>query len=240
MNLVEGMLVESGSAGGAASGTLCVAFPGASVPLPAATADRVRRQRARRGARPAARVTAPEPRRARSPPPCIIVELLGRRDPRDLPHRDRAARHRAPERRRAAKPALGEAVRIAVDDDPTAFHLFDSSTGDRLGGIVTLPARRRRRRRRRERPPRPAGPPAQGGRPGLPAARSRPWCSSASSPSIPSCATSSSCSTRRRRCPASRRATSGCTRSSRPSPRPSSPRASSPRSSSWSWWCRSA
>ena len=34
----------------------------------------------------------------------------------------------------AAKPGIGEAVRIAIDDDPRAFHLFDSSTGERLGG----------------------------------------------------------------------------------------------------------
>jgi hypothetical protein len=34
----------------------------------------------------------------------------------------------------APKPGLGEAVRIAVDEDPRAYHLFDAASGDRLGG----------------------------------------------------------------------------------------------------------
>ena len=32
------------------------------------------------------------------------------------------------------KPELGEAVRIAVDPDPDAYHLFDAATGERLAG----------------------------------------------------------------------------------------------------------
>ncbi len=43
MNLIEGMLVESGGPDGeGVGGALCVAFPGASVPLPTAAADGVR------------------------------------------------------------------------------------------------------------------------------------------------------------------------------------------------------
>jgi ABC-type sugar transport system ATPase subunit len=33
----------------------------------------------------------------------------------------------------AAKPAIGEAVRIGVAADPRAYHLFDVATGARLG-----------------------------------------------------------------------------------------------------------
>jgi hypothetical protein len=34
----------------------------------------------------------------------------------------------------AAKPKIGESVRIAVDPDPAAYHLFDPAAGgDRLG-----------------------------------------------------------------------------------------------------------
>ncbi len=34
-------------------------------------------------------------------------------------------------------PSIGESVRIAVDPDPNAFHLFDASSGVRLGSVVT-------------------------------------------------------------------------------------------------------
>jgi TOBE domain len=33
----------------------------------------------------------------------------------------------------APKPKIGEAVRIAVSPDPRAYHLFDVTTGQRLG-----------------------------------------------------------------------------------------------------------
>ena len=37
----------------------------------------------------------------------------------------------------APSPPIGEAVRIAVDPDPAAYHLFDAATGARLGAVVT-------------------------------------------------------------------------------------------------------
>jgi hypothetical protein len=35
----------------------------------------------------------------------------------------------------APKPGLGEAVRIAIDPDPSAYHLFDATSGVRLGDV---------------------------------------------------------------------------------------------------------
>ncbi len=100
MNLVEGMLVESGapdSEGGDGHGTLSVAFPGASVPLPPAVADAVRGSGPDvvLGLRPEALHLSPDgaiggQRRHR--------RAARRRDARHLLHRDRRPHHRAPGR----------------------------------------------------------------------------------------------------------------------------------------------
>ncbi len=79
MNLVEGMLVESGMSGsqvGTGRGTLCVAFPGASVPLPPEVADTVRGAGPDvvLGLRPEAVHLSPDGPIAAS---VVIVELLG-------------------------------------------------------------------------------------------------------------------------------------------------------------------
>jgi multiple sugar transport system ATP-binding protein len=36
----------------------------------------------------------------------------------------------------APKPKLGEGVRIAIVDDPGAYHLFDAASGARLGELL--------------------------------------------------------------------------------------------------------
>ncbi len=135
MNLVEGMLVESGTpdaAGGTGRGTLCVAFPGASVPLPAAVAERVRGTGPDvvLGLRPESLRLSPDGSIAAS---VIIVELLGA-ETHVICHTETGARVIVRQNAGAAKPGIGDAVRIAVDDDPQAYHLFDSATGERLGG----------------------------------------------------------------------------------------------------------
>ena len=135
MNLVEGMLVESGTAdteGGGGRGTLCVAFPGASVPLPAAVADKVRGSGPDvvLGVRPESLRLSPDGPIAAT---VVIVELLGA-ETHVICSTETGARVIVRQNAGAAKPGIGEAVRIAVDDDPLAYHLFDSSTGERLGG----------------------------------------------------------------------------------------------------------
>ncbi len=135
MNLVEGMLVEGGAAdgeAGAENGTLYVAFPGASVPLPAAVADRVRGSGPDvvLGVRPEALRLSPDGAIAAT---VIIVELLGA-ETHVICHTETGARIIVRQSAAAAKPKLGEAVRIAVDGDAAAYHLFDASTGERLGG----------------------------------------------------------------------------------------------------------
>jgi len=135
MNLVEGMLVESGAPdaeGGGGRGTLCVAFPGASVPLPAAVADRVRGSGPDvvLGVRPESLRLSPDGSIAAT---VIIVELLGA-ETHVICSTETGARVIVRQSAGAAKPGIGDAVRIAVDDDPPAYHLFDSSTGERLGG----------------------------------------------------------------------------------------------------------
>ena len=135
MNLVEGMLVESGTAeaeGGTGRGTLCVAFPGASVPLPADVADRVRGTGPDvvLGVRPESLRLSPDGSIAAS---VIIVELLGA-ETHVICHTETGARVIVRQNAGAAKPGIGDAVRIAVDDDPRAYHLFDAATGERLGG----------------------------------------------------------------------------------------------------------
>jgi multiple sugar transport system ATP-binding protein len=134
MNLVEGMLVESGAAdtdGGGGRGTLCVAFPGASVPLPAAVADRVRGSGPDvvLGVRPESLRLSPDGAIAAT---VIIVELLGA-ETHVICHTETGARVIVRQSAAAPRPSIGQAVRIAVDDDPAAYHLF-SASGERLGG----------------------------------------------------------------------------------------------------------
>jgi len=132
MNLVEGMLVENGPADAEGAGaTLCVAFPGASVPLPAAVASQVRGlgPDVVLGVRPESLRLSADGAIAAT---VIIVELLGA-ETHVICHTETGARIIVRQNAAAAKPKLGEAVRIAVDDDAAAYHLFDSSTGERLG-----------------------------------------------------------------------------------------------------------
>ena len=137
MNLVEGMLVENGppdasGGGGSGSGTLCVAFAGASVPLPPEVADAVRGSGPDvvLGLRPEALHLSPDGVIAAS---VIIVELLGA-ETHVICHTETGARIIVRQGAGAAKPGIGAAVRIAVDPDPQTYHLFDATTGDRLAG----------------------------------------------------------------------------------------------------------
>ena len=63
----------------------------------------------------------------------VIVELLGA-ETHVICHTETGARIIVRQGAAAAKPKIGEAVRIAVDADPRAYHLFDAASGDRLGG----------------------------------------------------------------------------------------------------------
>jgi multiple sugar transport system ATP-binding protein len=135
MNLVEGMLVESGApdaGAGDGTGTLSVAFPGASVPLPAEVANVVRGAGPDvvLGLRPESLHLSPDGAIAAS---VIIVELLGA-ETHVICHTETGARIIVRQGASSARPALGEAVRIAVDASPQAYHLFDAATGERLGG----------------------------------------------------------------------------------------------------------
>ena len=140
MNLIEGMLVESGApaAGrrrrrrGADGALVAVAFPGASVPLPAEVADAVRGAGPDvvLGLRPESLHLSPDgpDRRLRD-----HRRAARCRDARDLPHRDGRADHRAPGCvGRQAEAGRGGAHRHRPR--PGAYHLFDAATGERLGG----------------------------------------------------------------------------------------------------------
>jgi multiple sugar transport system ATP-binding protein len=140
MNLVEGMLVESGpagaeagggSGGGMERGTLCVAFPGASVPLPRQVADSVRGAGPDvvLGLRPESVSLSGDGVIAAT---VVIVELLGA-ETHVICSTETGTRLIVRQSADAAKPAIGEAVRIAVSADPRAYHLFDVATGARLG-----------------------------------------------------------------------------------------------------------
>jgi multiple sugar transport system ATP-binding protein len=134
MNLVEGMLVESGApdaGAGDGTGTLSVAFAGASVPLPAEVANVVRGAGPDvvLGLRPESLHLSQDGAIAAS---VIIVELLGA-ETHVICHTETGARIIVRQGASAAKPGLGEAVRIAVDPAPQAYHLFDAATGERLG-----------------------------------------------------------------------------------------------------------
>ena len=62
----------------------------------------------------------------------IIVELLGA-ETHVICHTENDARIIVRQGPSAPKPGLGEAVRIAIDPDPSAYHLFDATSGARLG-----------------------------------------------------------------------------------------------------------
>ena len=133
MNLLEGMLVESGAASGALGGRgpLAVAFPGGSVPLPARVGDVVRGDGPEvvLGVRPEAlRLDAAGPIAAS----VIIVELLGA-ETHVICATENGTRIIVRQSAAAPRPSLGEAVHIAVDGDDSAYHLFDGASGQRLG-----------------------------------------------------------------------------------------------------------
>jgi multiple sugar transport system ATP-binding protein len=134
MNLMDGMLVESGPAeadGDGEMGQLCVAFPGSSVPLPLEIADAVR------GAKPDVILgVRPEALRLSPDGPIsaavIIVEPLGA-ETHVICHTENDTRIIVRQSGSAPKPKLGEAVRIAIANETGAYHLFDRRTGERLG-----------------------------------------------------------------------------------------------------------
>jgi multiple sugar transport system ATP-binding protein len=136
MNLIQGMLVESGPSGtgpdpGVGRGTLCVAFPGASVPLPAEVAEFVRGAGPDivLGLRPEAVNLSSDGSIGAS---VVIVELLGA-ETHVICTTESGTRLIVRQNATATKPAIGESVRIAVAADPRAYHLFDAATGQRLG-----------------------------------------------------------------------------------------------------------
>ncbi len=137
MNLMEGMLVESGAPAGAEQngrGALSVAFAGASVPLPPAVADAVRGAGPEvvLGLRPEALHLS---ERGAIGATVVIVELLGA-ETHVICHTETGATVIVRQSASAAKPKIGEAVRIAVDPDPASFHLFDAAAGTRLGAVA--------------------------------------------------------------------------------------------------------
>ena len=136
MNLIEGLLVESGPTGaapegGVDTGTLCVAFPGASVPLPPEVAEVVRGAGPDvvLGLRPEAVHLSPDGSIGAS---VVIVELLGA-ETHVICTTETGTRLIVRQGAVAPKPAIGDSVRIAVAADPQAYHLFDAASGERLG-----------------------------------------------------------------------------------------------------------
>ncbi len=134
MNLLEGMLVQSGPSGGesaGAPGVLCVAFPGASVPLPPEVGDPLR------GVGPEV-VLGLRPENLRLDPggaiaaTVVIVELLGA-ETHVICQTENGTRLIVRQAADAPKPKLGETVHVAVEGGPAAYHLFDATTGERLG-----------------------------------------------------------------------------------------------------------
>ena len=138
MNLMEGMLVENAPATIGAAGTgrmlhssMAVTFPGASVSLPEEVGDPVR------GAGPDV-ILGVRPESLRLAPmgaiaaTVVIVELLGA-ETHVICQSETGARIIVRQPPSASKPALGEAVRIEVDGDAASYHLFDKTTGERLG-----------------------------------------------------------------------------------------------------------
>ena len=151
MNLLEGMLVESGAPARAVVSTRRArtsplrGLPGRVGAAAAPVADAVRGAGPDvvLGLRPEALHLSPDGPIAAT---VIIVELLGA-ETHVICHTENDARiivRQGAERR--AKPGLGEAVRIAIDPDPRAYHLFDATTGDRLGGCAVTAVTGARRR----------------------------------------------------------------------------------------------
>ena len=134
MNLMDGMLVESGTSAGAGEaggrGALSVAFVGASVPLPPAVADAVRGAGPEivLGLRPEALHLSEDGAIGAT---VVIVELLGA-ETHVICHTETGATVIVRQSAAAAKPKIGAAVRIAVDPDPASYHLFDAASGARL------------------------------------------------------------------------------------------------------------
>ena len=135
MNLIAGMLVESGAATRRhrRPARCCVAFPGASVPLPDAVGDAVR------GAGPEV-VLGLRPEALRLEPGRAHRGHRGHRraargrDPCDLQHRD-GARIIVRQAAAAARPA----TRCASQWTPTvAFHLFDADRRPAGRSVVTV------------------------------------------------------------------------------------------------------
>ena len=114
---------------------MSVAFPGASVPLPAEVADTVR------GAGPDVVLgLRPESLHLGDDgvigATVVIVELLGA-ETHVICQSETGARIIVRQGASVAKPKIGESVRIAVDPDPAAYHLFDPAQGGaRLGGAA--------------------------------------------------------------------------------------------------------
>jgi multiple sugar transport system ATP-binding protein len=133
MNLMKGMLVESGngSAPESVHGTLAVAFPGAAVPLPEEVAAPVRGRGPDvvLGVRPEAMRLADDGSIAAT---VIIVELLGA-ETHVICHTEDGSRLIVRQHASASKPSLGETVHIAIEGGPSAYHLFDAATGVRMG-----------------------------------------------------------------------------------------------------------
>ena len=136
MNLMDGMLVESGMSAAAGEaggrGALSVAFAGASVPLPPAVADAVRGAGPEvvLGLRPEALHLSEDGAIGAT---VVIVELLGA-ETHVICHTETGATVIVRQSAAAAKPKIGQSVRIAVDPDPASYHLFDAASGARLGG----------------------------------------------------------------------------------------------------------
>jgi ABC-type sugar transport system ATPase subunit len=108
-----------------------VAFPGASVPLPAEVAEFVRGAGPDivLGLRPEAVHLSSDGSIGAS---VVIVELLGA-ETHVICTTESGTRLIVRQNATATKPAIGESVRIAVAADPRAYHLFDAATGQRLG-----------------------------------------------------------------------------------------------------------
>ena len=178
MNLLEGMLVESGAASGVMGhrGPLAVAFPGGSVSLPDTVGDAVG------GAGPEVVLgLRPERLRLDATGPIaatvVIVELLGAEthvicSTETARASSCASRPRRPARARRGRAHRGGRRRLGLPP-------LRRDHGRRLGG------------HRARRAASPCGPGAARRRRWPTCSWCRPWSSSASSPSIRSCATSS-------------------------------------------------
>jgi multiple sugar transport system ATP-binding protein len=130
MNLIEGVLTGGGDGGGSS-----VEFAGASVPLPAEVAASLRTAGVAAGTdlvlgiRPEAlRLSADGPINAT----VLIVELLGA-ETHVICHTESGARVIVRQGASSTRPALGAPVRVEADGDPASYHLFDVTTGARLG-----------------------------------------------------------------------------------------------------------